>query len=560
MADRGWHLAAAMAIALAVGANGCSGSSTTLRPTPAKCQVSLGTASSAVDASGGSVSVAVTTQSECAWNATIDVSWMTIASSASGQGTGSLDVRVSLNPDATVRRGVVTVNGQGLEIDQAAGKCQFTLAPGSQTIAAAGGSGTVVVTAASGCAWNVTDVPGWITIDSGANGTGNGTVNYSVVANPTGGPRTATLTIAGRTFAVTQQAATTTCSYSLDHASQPFGSAGGAGTPIVVTATTGCAWTATSSDAWITGVTPGSGTGTGTVNYSVAANPNGSPRTGTLTIAGQTFTVSQQAATTTCSYSLDHASQSFTALGGAGTPIAVTATAGCSWTATSSDAWIIGVTPATGTGNGTVNYSVAANPTGSPRTGTLTIAGQTFTVSQQAATCSYSLDHASQSFTALGGAGTPIAITATPGCAWTATSSDAWITGVTPGTGTGNGTVSYSVAANPTGSPRTGTLTIAGQTFTVSQQAATCSYSLDHASQSFTALGGAGTPIAITATPGCAWTATSNAIWITGVTPGSGTGNGAVNFIVTANLLGARTATLTIAGQTFTVSQAALLP
>jgi hypothetical protein len=94
----------------------------------------------------------------------------------------------------------------------------------------------------------------------------------------------------------------------------------------------------------------------------------------------------------------------------------------------------------------------------------------------------------------------------------------------------------------------------------VTQQAAACSYALDHSSQSFTALGGAGTPIGITATPGCAWTATSNALWITGVIPGSGTGNGTVNFIVTANLLGARTGTLTIAGQTFTVSQAAVLP
>jgi hypothetical protein len=44
------------------------------------------------------------------------------------------------------------------------------------------------------------------------------------------------------------------------------------------------------------------------------------------------------------------------------------------------------------------------------------------------------------------------------------------------------------------------------------------------------------------------------------VTPGSGTGTGTVNFIVTANLLGARTGTLSIAGQTFTVSQAAVLP
>jgi hypothetical protein len=181
-------------------------------------------------------------------------------------------------------------------------------------------------------------------------------------------------------------------------------------------------------------------------------------------------------------------------------------------------------------------------------------------VTQQAATCSYALDHASQPFGAAGGAGTAIVVTATAGCAWTATTSNPWITGVTPGSGTGSGTVNYSVAANPNGSPRTGTLTIAGQTFTVTQQAAACSYSLDHTSQTFATLGGAGTPIVITAAPGCGWTATSNALWITGVTPGSGNGNGTVNFSVLADLLGAHTATLTIAGQTFTVSQTGVLP
>ena len=201
-----------------------------------------------------------------------------------------------------------------------------------------------------------------------------------------------------------------------------------------------------------------------------------------------------------------------------------------------------------------MNYSVAANPNGTLRTGTLTVAGQTFTVNQEAAPCSYSLDHASQSFGAGSGAGT-ILITATPGCAWTAVSNAPWITGVTPG-GTGNGAVNFSVSANPNGTQRTGTLTVAGHTFTVTQDAASCSYSLDHTSQSFLAVGGVGTPIKITAAAGCAWTASSNAPWITGVNPASGTGNGSVNFLVLVNLDKARMSSLTIAGQTFTISQA----
>ena len=60
-----------------------------------------------------------------------------------------------------------------------------------------------------------------------------------------------------------------------------------------MTAPEGCDWTATSNDAWITITSGDSGSGNGTVGYSVSANASASSRTGTLTIAGQTFTVTQ---------------------------------------------------------------------------------------------------------------------------------------------------------------------------------------------------------------------------------------------------------------------------
>ena len=66
---------------------------------------------------------------------------------------------------------------------------------------------------------------------------------------------------------------------------------------MTVTAPGGCGWTASSSDtSWLT-VTSGSpGSGSGTVNYAVTANPSGTPRIAILTIAGQNFTVTQAAA------------------------------------------------------------------------------------------------------------------------------------------------------------------------------------------------------------------------------------------------------------------------
>lgn len=80
--------------------------------------------------------------------------------------------------------------------------------------------------------------------------------------------------------------------------------------------------------------------------------------------------------------------------------------------------------------------------------------------------CGFALNPTSQSFTAAGGSGT-VAVTGT--CTWTAASNDNWITITFGSSGSGNGTVAYSVAANTTTTQRTGTLTIAGLTFTVTQ-------------------------------------------------------------------------------------------
>jgi hypothetical protein len=83
----------------------------------------------------------------------------------------------------------------------------------------------------------------------------------------------------------------------------------------------------------------------------------------------------------TCTYSISPTSASSPATGGTGT-VTVTATAGCSWTAASNSSFITITSGAAGTGNGSVGYSVAANTLTTSRTGTLTIAGQTFTVTQ----------------------------------------------------------------------------------------------------------------------------------------------------------------------------------
>ncbi len=266
--------------------------------------------------------------------------------------------------------------------------CVYSISPTSIFFPVAGGTGNVNVTASAGCAWTAASNVPWIAITAGATGTGSGTVTYTVFAN-TGNLRTGTMTIAGKTFTVTQDGSGA-CTYAIVPTNQIFNAAGGSGS-VTVTAPAGCAWTAVSNAAWITVTGGAAGSGNGTVTYSVGANAGGA-RTGTMTIAGQTFTVNQLAPVA-CTYSLSPTSQAFLGAGGTGS-VAVTAPAGCAWTAASNAAWIAVTGGAGGNGNGTVNYSVAPNA-GNQRTGTITIGGQTFTVIQGGVTVSGKILNAS---------------------------------------------------------------------------------------------------------------------------------------------------------------------
>ena len=78
----------------------------------------------------------------------------------------------------------------------------------------------------------------------------------------------------------------------------PFGDVGNKGTVAVTTSESDASWSAKSNASWITIISGSSGTGNGTVTYSVSANTTGSTRTGTITIGEQTFNVTQNGAAT----------------------------------------------------------------------------------------------------------------------------------------------------------------------------------------------------------------------------------------------------------------------
>jgi hypothetical protein len=516
--------------------------SPTPTPTPAPCTYALDPPSQAIGASGGSGTIAVTAGSGCTWTATSTAPWITMTGGASGEGTGTVSFTAAANSGAA-RSATIQIGASAATITQPAASCSYAIAPTGQAIAAAGGTGSVAVTAGANCAWSVTEDASWISITSGANGTGSGTVHYSVGVN-SGPARSATLTIAGRTFTITQAA--NTCSVSIAPRSQSIAAGGGNGTVAVDTAS-GCSWNATVNANWLTITGAASGSGDGSITFSAAAN-TGAARTGTLTIAGETFTVEQDGAA--CTFSLSATNLNIGADTATGS-VTVTAPATCAWTAVSNAAWISVTSGASGTGAGTVAFTVAAN-SGAPRAGTLTIAGRTFTVAQEGSSCSFSISPSNQNVAAIGGTGS-VAVSTASRCAWTAASNALWIFIVAGGSGSGNGTVAFAVAPN-LGAARSGTLTIAGQTFTVTQEALGCTFSVTPTSLTVSPRGDSET-VNISTGSGCNWTAASNSDWLSITAGSSGTGNGSVTFSAERNRGSARRGTLTVAGQTVTIMQ-----
>ena len=117
-----------------------------------------------------------------------------------------------------------------------------------------------------------------------------------------------------------------------------------------------------------------------------------------LTVAN--FRASTQGGSTSCSWSLGASGAGIDA-GAGSASVAVTTQAGCTWNGTSNAAWL--TAGAGGSGPGTLAYSYAAN-SGPVRTGTLTVGGIAFTVSQ-ASGCTYALSAGSASVAAAGGSG-----------------------------------------------------------------------------------------------------------------------------------------------------------
>jgi len=252
------------------------------------CAPSISPTSQSLTGAGGTATTTVTVAAGCAWSAASNNSWMTLTSGATRSGPGTVTLNVAANAAPTSRTGTVTIAGSTFTVNQAGTPCSFTLSPTNQTFPAAGGSATVNVTTAASCTWTVTGGSSWLTISNGGTHTGPGSVGITAASNPTTQSRNTTLTIAGTSFVVTEQAAT--CTYTVTPQTVTVPTIGGSGT-LNVTTLSSCAWTTTSSTSWIS--LAGAGPGSGTATYTIGANAGTTARTATVTIAGVTVTFNQ---------------------------------------------------------------------------------------------------------------------------------------------------------------------------------------------------------------------------------------------------------------------------
>ncbi len=226
---------------------------------------------------------------------------------------------------------------------------------------------------------------------------------------------------------------------------------------ISVNASAGVSWTAVSNLPWLT-LSPSSGTGFGTVTYSIASYANVATQTGLATIAGQTFTVNQTGVAVVVSPA--------TVSKGQGSDIILldlTALATTNWTISPQVPWISVVDGGSGQGSSAIVLAASSNPSYLARTGMVNFGSFVVTVTQDPLTTA-ALDINPKNTTAsYQGAVGNIAVSASPDAPWTASSLSPWITlGTGSSSGISNGNIGYVVSSNPTISTRTGQILVNG--------------------------------------------------------------------------------------------------
>src|SRR5262249_32428325 len=120
----------------------------------ASCAFPVAPNAQAFSAAGGTGGISVTSPPcACSGSATPSASWITIDSGSTGSGNGTVSYRVATNAANSTRNSTITVAGQVFTVSQAAAGCTYQILPSSRTISQLSTTGSIAVTAPSGCTW-----------------------------------------------------------------------------------------------------------------------------------------------------------------------------------------------------------------------------------------------------------------------------------------------------------------------------------------------------------------------------------------------------------------------
>ena len=167
------------------------------------CNFVLTTSSIQAPGVGGSFNIGVQTAAFCSWSVSGLSDWITVGGASSVTGPANVTLIVAA-ASGTPRSANISVAGTSVTVNQAA-NCSYAISPGGQGFTAAGGSGTVTITAPAGCGWSATNSLSFVSFNGASSGSGSGVLNFSVAVNE-GVDRSGTFTVAGFSFDVEEQA------------------------------------------------------------------------------------------------------------------------------------------------------------------------------------------------------------------------------------------------------------------------------------------------------------------------------------------------------------------
>ena len=367
----------------------------------------------------------------------------------------------------------IEINGQTIKRDIQLEVPFISLSPTTYNAPSTQGATNVAIT--SNTAWNtVSSEPSWLTTTK--TGTGNGTLEVTYTANAITNTRTGIITVqaadaVSQIFTLRQEGIAPFLTINNPNIQVPS-SAGQTSLSIM----SNINWTAMKTAEWISTITPETGTGNTQMSITTLENTTGSTRTGTITFSGTGVTnkivnITQTTLLPTLAVSPSTQNVPHTA-----TTTSFSVTSNTAWLAMSNQTWAT-IPQNTSNGNGTLIVALSINTASVSRTATITVSttgvqNKNVTITQaEFLNCTYSLSPSSNSYSAIATTGTFNLITSTNfNCAsWTASASPSWITITSATLGTGSANISFSLSANTSSSARTGTINVAGQTFTITQ-------------------------------------------------------------------------------------------